>query len=70
MLRMFLAGIGLLVDRHQPHKAHQPAYPVPPALVTLSLHISRHLTGPVPGRFQELFIPLGSMLRMRLPGSE
>jgi hypothetical protein len=28
MLRMFLAGVGFLVDRHQPHEAHQPPHPM------------------------------------------
>ena len=53
--RVLLAGIGLLVDRHQPHQAHQ-AHQVPhtscqrhassvttATFVTLPLHVPRHL---------------------------
>ena len=56
MLRVLLAGIRLLVDWHQPHQSHQAARTMPPAFIPLPLHISRHLSRPVPRGFQKLFV--------------
>ena len=56
MLRVFLAGIGLLIDRHQPHEAHQSADTMTPAFVIVALHVSGHLARSVPRRLQELLV--------------
>jgi len=56
MLRMFLAGIRLLVDRHQPHEAHQASDTMPPACVVVALHMTCHLARTVPRRLQELLV--------------
>lgn len=48
MLRVLLAGAGFLVDWHQPHETHQPPDTVPPAFMTITLHVARHLTRPIP----------------------
>ncbi len=40
---MLFAGLGLLVDRDQPHQLHQPPHPVSPTFVAFSLHVTGHL---------------------------
>src|SRR5690242_5219675 len=42
MLRGRLAGIGTLVDRHQPHQAHQPLHPLAVDRVVLRVQPCRH----------------------------
>jgi hypothetical protein len=44
MLRMLLAGVRCLIDRYQPHLAHQAAYPVATAFMALPLHELCRLT--------------------------
>ena len=56
MLWILLAGIGLLVDRHEPHQTHQPAHTMTAAFIALPLHEACHLTRPILRRFQELFV--------------
>src|SRR3954453_14000862 len=42
LLRRSLAGIGALVDRHQPHQAHQPLHPLAVHRVALRVQPCRH----------------------------
>ena len=56
MLGVLVTGVGLLIDWHQSHKAHQPPHTVAPTLVALPFHMPRHLTRPVPRRLQKLLI--------------
>ena len=56
VLRVLLAGVGLLIDRKQPHQAHQATNTVAAALVVVALHVPGHLTRPIPRRLQKLFI--------------
>lgn len=57
---MFLAGVGFLVDGHQPHEPHQLPDTVAATIGAVSLNVPRH----------SRLIPPGRMLRMRLPVSE
>ena len=41
--QMFLAGVGFLVDRHQPHQAHHVPHAMAATFVSLPLHVPRHL---------------------------
>jgi hypothetical protein len=51
---MLLAGLRLLIDRHQTHQLHQPADPMAPAPMPLSLHVTSHLPRAIPRRLEEL----------------
>jgi len=50
------AGVGLLVDRHQRRKAHQPTYPFLVHQMTVVAQAPGHLSDAEKWRFQELFI--------------
>jgi len=56
VLRMLLAGVRGLVNRHQLHQMHQTADTMPAAFVAQALHETRHLARPVPRRVQELLV--------------
>jgi hypothetical protein len=51
-----LAGVGLLVDRHQPHEAHQAANALMAHGMALVLQVPRHLPGAVERGIQELLV--------------
>ena len=53
-----LAGVGLLVDWHQPHQAHQPADALFVDQVPLVAHVPCHLPNPEERCLKELFINL------------
>lgn len=59
VLWMLLAGLRLLVDRHQTHELHQPADPMAPASVPLSLYVTGHLPRAIPRRLEELTVDDG-----------
>ena len=70
MLGMFFAGIWLLVNRHQPHKSHQPSYTVPTTSMPIPLHVPGHLARSIPRRFQKLLVPSRQIcFTNRLPGN-
>jgi len=56
MLRMFLAGVGGLIDWNQAHKPHQQTNPVMATSVVIALHVPGHLarSGLVPLTFRSL----------------
>ena len=60
MLWVFLARVGLLIDRNQPHETHQTARTVATARVDLPLqkpcHLLYHRLCAIPRLFQELLI--------------
>ena len=60
MLWVFLARVGLLIDRNQPHETHQAARTVATARVDLPLqkpcHLLYHRLCAIPRLFQELLV--------------
>ena len=46
MLRVLLACVRLLIDRNQPHEAHQASYAMTATLVIVALHMTGHLARP------------------------
>jgi len=56
VVRMLFAGVGCLINWHQPHETHQTARTVTTALMVLTFHETGHLARPIPRRVQELFI--------------
>tara|TARA_R100000789_G_scaffold23725_1_gene26437 strand:- start:6952 stop:7233 length:282 start_codon:yes stop_codon:yes gene_type:complete len=50
------AGVGLLVDRHQPHQEHQPPDTLLVHQVAVIAQVPGHLPDTEEGRFQELLI--------------
>ncbi len=51
-----LAGVGLLVDRHQAHEPHQPPDALRVHTVSLVPQIPGHLPDTVEGRLEELLV--------------
>jgi len=49
-----LAGVGLLVDRHQAHEAHQPPDALLVHAMPLVLQVPGHLANPIERRVEEL----------------
>jgi hypothetical protein len=54
VFRMLPAGLRLLIDRHKAHELHQPADPMAPASMSLSMHMTSHLPRAIPWRLEEL----------------
>jgi len=52
------AGVGLLVDRHQPHEAHQPTYPLLVHQMALVAQVPGHLADTEERGLQELLVDL------------
>ena len=44
LLPVLLAGVGFLIDRHQPHEAHQSPDTITTAFVIVQLHLPSHLS--------------------------
>lgn len=53
---MFLAGVGCLIDRNQPHQAHQTPNTVTTTGMPLRLHPAGHLARAIPGCLQKLLV--------------
>jgi hypothetical protein len=54
--RVWLAGIGFLVDSHQSHFLHQPLNTLPVDPISLPPQVASHLPGSIARRLQELLV--------------
>ena len=61
-----LVGVGLLVDRHQAHEAHQSSNPLLIHQMAFVAQVPGHLADAEERRFQELFVDLTHQVQRRL----
>src|SRR5215217_7917376 len=66
VLRRGLAGVGTLVDRHQPHQAHQPLHPLAVHRVSLCVQPRRHPPRAIKGPDQVLPVDQRHQLEVRV----
>ena len=56
VLRMFLARVGLRLNRNQTHKTHQTPEMMTATLAIIAFYVTRHLARPIPRRLRQLLV--------------